>query len=110
MDFAFSFEIWQSLCVRESKNANSNVRFAIAFALSQFMRCNEDAEAELKSMCCGFLKAVATNRYEKAGRGSKPKQSNLSTYKGVIQKERVSRQAVGQSKNISPIRQPKQRG
>ncbi len=36
MDFAFSFEMWQSLCVRE--NANGNARFAIAFILSQFMR------------------------------------------------------------------------
>ncbi len=33
MDFAFSFEMWQSLCVRESENANGNARFAIAFGL-----------------------------------------------------------------------------
>ncbi len=38
MDFAFSFEMWQSLCVSESENANGNARFAIAFELSQFMR------------------------------------------------------------------------
>ncbi len=38
MNFAFSFETWQSLCVRESENANGNARFAIAFRLSQFMR------------------------------------------------------------------------
>ncbi len=33
MDFAFSFEMWQSLCVCESENANGNARFAIAFGL-----------------------------------------------------------------------------
>ncbi len=33
MDFAFSFEMWQSLCVRKSENANGNARFAIAFGL-----------------------------------------------------------------------------
>ncbi len=33
MDFAFSFEMWQSLCVRESENTKDNARFAIAFGL-----------------------------------------------------------------------------
>ncbi len=39
MDFAFSFEIWKSLCVGshcESKNANGNARFAIVFGLFTF--------------------------------------------------------------------------
>ncbi len=38
MDFAFSFEMWQSLCVCESENTKDNARFAIAIAKSQFMR------------------------------------------------------------------------
>ncbi len=33
MDFAFSFEMWQSLCLRKSENANGNARFEIAFGL-----------------------------------------------------------------------------
>ncbi len=33
MDFAFSIEIWQSLCIRESENANGHARFAIGFGL-----------------------------------------------------------------------------
>ncbi len=33
MDFAFSFEMWQSLCIRKSENANGNARFAVAFGL-----------------------------------------------------------------------------
>ncbi len=33
MDFAFSFEMWQSLCVLESENTKDNARFAIAFGL-----------------------------------------------------------------------------
>ncbi len=33
MDFAFSFEMWQSLCVRKSENTKDNARFAIAFGL-----------------------------------------------------------------------------
>ncbi len=37
MDFAFSFEIWQSLYVRKCEIANNNARFAMSFGLSQFI-------------------------------------------------------------------------
>ncbi len=39
--------------------------------------CNNDAEAELESMCGSLLKAVTTNRYGKAGRESKPECSPI---------------------------------
>ncbi len=31
MDFAISFEIWQSLCVRESEKCKRSARFTIPF-------------------------------------------------------------------------------
>ncbi len=47
MDFSFSFEIWQPLCVRESENANGNARFAIAFGLCQKL-CVQIWKTQLK--------------------------------------------------------------
>ncbi len=57
MDFAFSFEMWQSLCVRESKNTKDNARFAIAFGLSQFM-CPHVENAIENTICNSFWKKV----------------------------------------------------
>ncbi len=67
-----SLNILMMLCTVDDEICKAFAHLTLRNVVFKVFHCNEDAEAEWESMCGSLLKAVTTNTYEKAGRGSKP--------------------------------------